>query len=107
MEVARDLKQKQEVWKKPENGWIRIKVCSSTDDRYKRCALGITDIDEFGCITNAWFVSREGLFSPVTTNMEAIPCALLLAQQQGWKKTDVRLDVKTIVCLYKKRGVQP
>lgn len=46
---------------------------------------------------DAWSVSRERNFTPVEADMEAIRCALILAQQRGWRKLEVKLDVKALV----------
>lgn len=67
--------------------------------------LGITAMDDLGRVTNAWSVTGEGLFSPVAADLEAVRCALILAQQQGWS-IEVQVDVKAIA-LSLQRGTSP
>lgn len=77
----------QEVWRKPEQGQVRIKTSSSVKNTDQIGAIGILAKDETGRITNGWAVTMEGSFTLVAADLEAIRCALILAQQQGLKES--------------------
>lgn len=62
----------------------------------KMGAIGITMIDETRRITHVGLATREGSFSPVAADLETIRCALILTQQQGWRRNEVKVDVKVI-----------
>lgn len=48
-------------------------------------------------ITHTWAVAREGFYSLVAADLEAMRCKLILAQQKGWRKIELKLDVKAMV----------
>lgn len=97
--VSTRIQQHQDEWSKPNAGYVRINFCSQVESS-SRAVIGITAMNENGTITDAWSVSREGHFSPVAADLEAIRCALILAQQKGWRSIEVKLDVKAMaLCL--------
>ena len=95
--------QQQEIWKKPDKDWMRINFGSIVSDGETGGALGITAMNDQGNVINAWAVAREGLFTPVAADLEAIRCALILAQQQGWRRIEMKVDVKAMVCCLQKQ----
>lgn len=60
----------QEEWRKPQQGWVRIKTSSSVENIDK-----ISAMDEIVRITNVWAVISNGSFFAVTADLEAIRCA--------------------------------
>lgn len=79
----KSLRLNQEEWRKPEQDWIIIKSCALEENGKKMGAARILTIDENGRITNAWSITWERFLPQVATDLEAIRCALILAQQQG------------------------
>lgn len=98
LQEATEKKEEREAKKihKVDQGRIRIKTSSSLENMDKMGAIGITAMDETERITHAWLATREGSCSPVAADLEAIRCALTLAQQQGWMKIEAKVDVKAI-----------
>lgn len=105
--AVQNLREKrQEEWRKPDQGITRIKATSAISEKNNKGAVGIVAIDDSGSTTHAWAVTREGSYSPVAADLEAVRCALILAQKQGWRKIEIMLDVKAIVlCL--QHGTHP
>lgn len=105
-EVKRGLMQTHEEWTKPEHGQIRLKASSLVEGQVRIGAVGITAMNEEKRIINAWSATREGMYTPVAAELETVRCALILAQQHGWRKIEVRVDVKAIAsCL--RNGTSP
>lgn len=85
-EIRTQLQGLDENWKKPEERHVRIKISSLVNGRNSKAALGIIVVNDMGRTINAWSISRDGNFSPVETDLEAIRYGLILAQQEVWRK---------------------
>lgn len=44
----------------------------------------------------AWAVARERVINPVAAEVEAVRTALLMAQQSGWRRVEVHVDIKAL-----------
>lgn len=92
-----------EPWQKLVTGTIKLNVCSDTAVDGKAGGLGIIARDSRGDMLQAWSMARKGNYNPVVTELEAIRLALLAAQQNGWGRVEVQLDIKAIAaCLQAK-----
>ena len=89
-----------ECWQKPELGTLKLNVCSECEGIGDDVGVGITARDDGGNLVQTWAIAKEQVLSPVATDLEAIRIALLMAQQNGWRRVEIQMDVKAMAdCL--------
>lgn len=108
-EVCRMMIAPPMCWQKPDLGCIKLNTSSETSNNSKgEAGLGIVARGDQGELLQFWSVVRDESHHPVATELEATRAALLLAQQNGWTRIEVQLDIKAIVdCLQARRSPLP
>lgn len=101
--TGRRVDHGRDTWHYPEEGEVKINVSSENDGPSAGVGLGLIARDELGRTMQGWSVTREAVMSPVVAEVEAVRVALLLAQQNGWQKVDIQVDIKALAqCLQAK-----
>lgn len=90
------FRNRQEVWQTPERDEVKINVSSYCEDAEKGVGLGLLARNETGAVLQAWSVARDGVNNSVVADVETVRVALLMTQQNGWRKVDIQVDIKTL-----------
>lgn len=53
----------------------------------------------------SWAVAKDGIEKPAVAELEVIRVALVVAQQSGWRKIEIQVDIKAIAeCLQSRKS---
>lgn len=85
------------AWKAPERGVVKLNV--SLGDG-KGVGLGIVARDCTGSLLQTWAVFLDFTDNPIIAELEAVKVALVVAQQNEWRRVEIQGDIKAIAeCL--------
>lgn len=91
---------KPEPWQVPEQGVMKLNISSSCGQEGNRVGLGVVARDDKGDLVQTWAVSLDYMVHPVMAELEATRVALIVAQQNGWRRVEIQGEIKAIAtCL--------
>lgn len=96
-EVRKIKVEEKKDWQPPAMGCIKMNVSTVCDKSCNKVGIGITARDENKKSVQAWSVARDWTINPVVAEVEAVRIALLMAQQNGWHKVEIQVDIKALV----------
>lgn len=67
--------------------------------------LGIIALENSRRCVQAWAVARDRVINPVVAEVNAVCAALLMAQQSGWNRMEIQVDIKTLTGSFQPKAV--
>lgn len=81
---------RKEGWKTAERGVIKLNISSSCGKNGSQVGLGVAARDHSGVLFQIWAVFLDYTANPVIAKLEADRVALVVAQQNGWRKVEIQ-----------------
>lgn len=92
--------EEQKEWQSTDLGCIKMNVSSVCDKSCNKVGISIIAKDAKKRCVQAWPVARDRTIDPVVDEVDAVHIALLMAQQNGWNKVKIQVDIKNLAnCL--------
>lgn len=92
--------ERKMAWQPPDQGVVKLNVGSICEGQGKGVGLGIVARDSLGDLLQTWAVYLNYTNNPVIAELEAVRVALIVAQQNEWRRVEIQGDIKAIAeCL--------
>lgn len=90
----------QGKWRAPEKDVVKLNVSSLRAGRDKGVGLGIVARNCFGELLQTWAIFLDFTDNPVIAELEAARVALIVAQQNSWRRVEIQGEIRAIAdCL--------
>lgn len=88
------------AWQLPDQGVVKLNVSSICEGQGRDVGLGIVARNSLGVLLQTWAVYLNHTNNPVIAELEAVRVALIVAQQNEWRRVEIQGDIKAMAeCL--------
>lgn len=93
----------KEAWKAPGPGVIKLNVSSASKAGAGGVGVGIVARDDQGRMLQTWVVHLRYMSNPVIAELKVVRIALVVSQQNGWRKVEIQGDIQAITACLQQR----